>query len=418
MTMGPGWNSEDLQEFQNSLPWEWELIRDDEDEDSSSSDDDVEDIDSTWPSLQSSDKDNNYHATKPESLQDIDGESNDYEEEDSLPPLRPARRTWQTSNNDKNIGQTKGRDPNRLTDTEKLCLGRCHLGFKVGPDTALLVFGSGRPSTNGCLAFNLDKNEFFRPQLAGGGKLPTPRFTSAGVLFGDHNSYLLVQGGYSSQESAAIGDLCVLDLAPAVERDLFVLEEDDDYEAYDPVTQTDVDRYNQRGHGNPFGHGGIPEEVEDLIRMVVEGHPAGQGARRARDPGEMAAQMLGGMVMEMGGPPGDHGPVDDGDEDDDPRAFMMNMLAQGMMGVRNCSDVVGFICCSMMLSWRYPCLTPFLSSLLTSLVNKQQIELDDDEFQMAMAMGIFANDDDESEEADYDNSDDASESDDSIPELS
>jgi hypothetical protein len=40
-----------------------------------------------------------------------------------------------------------------LSPAESLCLGRCHVGHCIAPDTVLLAFGSGRPSTNGVLAF-------------------------------------------------------------------------------------------------------------------------------------------------------------------------------------------------------------------------------------------------------------------------
>jgi hypothetical protein len=40
-----------------------------------------------------------------------------------------------------------------LSPTESLCLGRCHVGHCIAPDTVILAFGSGRPSTNGVLAF-------------------------------------------------------------------------------------------------------------------------------------------------------------------------------------------------------------------------------------------------------------------------
>lgn len=65
-----------------------------------------------------------------------------------------------------------------LDRTERLCLGRCHIAGKVSPNTVLLAFGSGRFSTNGLLAYDLQSDCFRRPQVLG--RLPIPRFTAAG----------------------------------------------------------------------------------------------------------------------------------------------------------------------------------------------------------------------------------------------
>jgi hypothetical protein len=108
------------------------------------------------------------------------------------------------------------REPALLSPAESLCLGRCHNGVKISPDTCLLVFGSARPSTNGVLGYHLPTDTFLRPQVQG--PLPKPRFTFASAYLARHG-YLLVHGGYCSQESNAIGDMSVLDLAPALTRD-------------------------------------------------------------------------------------------------------------------------------------------------------------------------------------------------------
>lgn len=44
-------------------------------------------------------------------------------------------------------------EESNLSPAEALCLGRCHESHRVSPDTVLLLCGSGRPSTNGVLAF-------------------------------------------------------------------------------------------------------------------------------------------------------------------------------------------------------------------------------------------------------------------------
>jgi hypothetical protein len=104
---------------------------------------------------------------------------------------------------------------NTLTPTERLNLGRCHACHKLSDDTCLLVFGSGRPSTNAILGYRLDRDEFFRPTVTG--PLPQARFTFASVFI-QELGYLLVHGGYCSQSSESISDTCVLDCCPALRR--------------------------------------------------------------------------------------------------------------------------------------------------------------------------------------------------------
>ena len=48
-----------------------------------------------------------------------------------------------------------------LSPAETLVLGRCHTAHKTAPDTVLLCFGAGRPSTNGLLAYDLSNDSFF-----------------------------------------------------------------------------------------------------------------------------------------------------------------------------------------------------------------------------------------------------------------
>jgi hypothetical protein len=101
-----------------------------------------------------------------------------------------------------------------LTPAEQLCLGRCHSSCKISADKVVLFYGSGKPSTNGLIAFDLSSDAFHRPII--NGALPAPRFT--GVAVGLDEGYILTHGGYSTQESDAIGEWDLLDVAPALGR--------------------------------------------------------------------------------------------------------------------------------------------------------------------------------------------------------
>lgn len=101
----------------------------------------------------------------------------------------------------------------KLTPSESLCLGRCHHGIKISRDTVLLLFGSGRPSTNGLLAYDLRIDNFFRQQQLQQGILPKPRFTGI-AAFLEQDGYIITHGGYCSQDHDTIGTIDVLDLAP------------------------------------------------------------------------------------------------------------------------------------------------------------------------------------------------------------
>jgi len=114
-------------------------------------------------------------------------------------------------NDEENSGKAK-----KLTPAETLNLGRLHAGHRVSMSTIVFAFGSGRPSTNGVLAYNLAKDEFFRPSISG--PLPTPRFTTASV-FVEQDGFVFFHGGFAAQDGDAIADMCVLDLAPALRRD-------------------------------------------------------------------------------------------------------------------------------------------------------------------------------------------------------
>lgn len=106
----------------------------------------------------------------------------------------------------------------RLSPADSLCLGRCHHGIKISRDTALFVFGSGRPSTNGLLAYNLKTDTFLQKQRAVRvqGIVPQPRF--AGVAaFLEEDGYIITHGGYCGPSSTTgIGTMDVLDLVPHI----------------------------------------------------------------------------------------------------------------------------------------------------------------------------------------------------------
>ena len=100
----------------------------------------------------------------------------------------------------------------KLSQVEALCLGRCHNAIQVSDDTAIFVFGSGRPPTNGIIAFNLQNDTFFRPNVLG--PLPKPRH--AGIaLYLQEEKVIFCSGGYTVTDGQAVSDTSILDLAPA-----------------------------------------------------------------------------------------------------------------------------------------------------------------------------------------------------------
>jgi hypothetical protein len=101
--------------------------------------------------------------------------------------------------------------PNQLSPAEKICLGRCHASFLVSSDTVLFAFGSGQPTTNAVMGYNLAKDAFFRPTVHG--PLPKPAFTLASLHL-DGLGYIFFHGGYSSQAGTPLSDSWVLDIAP------------------------------------------------------------------------------------------------------------------------------------------------------------------------------------------------------------
>ncbi|CAB9503527.1 FBOX [Seminavis robusta] len=342
LRMGPQWRNaaNSLQELQDSLPWEWAPIKmntPDEEEDDESNDEDGRHYQGMVDSLEEDDTD--FHSAN--------------ESDDDLPPLEEAYEFGNTGgghqnndniNNTNSVPRRANRAPrcNPLSDVEKLSLGRCHLGFKVGPDTVILAFGSGRPSTNGVLGFCLATNSFIRPQLANHRRLmPCPRFTCAGAMFGENNSYMLVHGGYSTQEGMAIGNMCVLDLAPALQRRFTALPDNPDFATYPPVTQDDINRHSMFG-GHHFGMGGHGMGIggmEDLLQNLFVEFAAGAGGRGRPAPdgpvrlggGRNLGELLG-ILAGRGRPAdvdNDDQEEDDEDDEDAPdQAMLFNFVMQ------------------------------------------------------------------------------------------
>jgi hypothetical protein len=150
LRMGRQWKKAEhsLQELQDSLPWEWSPVLMNEGDD----DDDDENVDEDGVHQQ------RMVEAMHGSLQDIDDDDDDDDVEDfvsahsensnnELPP-QPARDNNNAARDRTRRAAQEARvpapNPRQLSDVEKLCLGRCHLGFKVGQDTVLLAFGSGR----------------------------------------------------------------------------------------------------------------------------------------------------------------------------------------------------------------------------------------------------------------------------------
>jgi Galactose oxidase, central domain len=131
-----------------------------------------------------------------------------------------------------------------LTPSEALCLGRCHGGVKTSPDTVLCLLGSGNPSTNGVVAFDLSHDRFVRPVVFG--TLPKPRFTFACELL--RHGHIIVHGGFCSQDRSTLGDVYVLDLAPYIKnREFMSLPVDSDARSHNPVTDEHAEQGRMSG---------------------------------------------------------------------------------------------------------------------------------------------------------------------------
>jgi hypothetical protein len=357
LRMGPVCRNADpnVQEIMASLPWKWAQLLMNE------GGDHVEDVDEDGVHQQrmidtlnddvddNNDDDDREMARPVGNVQDIvedDDVQSAQSDEDSDNPPPLVRRADDSS--EESGDAARGRNnasrqiAGNLSDVEKLCLGRCHLGFKVGPDTVVFAFGSGRPSTNGVLGFNLMTNSFIRTQQAKGSKLPPPRFSCAGVVFGEYNSYMLVHGGYSTQEGRAIGNMAILDLAPAVRRPFTALPNNTELQGYPPVRQEDVSRHSMFGghHFGFAGHGMGIDRMEDLMQniFVAAGGPPDvvEGAIRGRME-RGGAEILGGgrnlgellrFLAGRGRPPADDNDDDDDDGDGDESESLGDILLE------------------------------------------------------------------------------------------
>jgi hypothetical protein len=189
----------------------------------------------------------------------------------------------------------------KLSPAETLCLGRCHNCIKISRDTVLLLFGSGRPSTNGMIAYDLTTDIFFRQKqhqkdlqqsnnaaaafaaavprrLAGIGDnagvhvkgiLPKPRFTGI-AAFLEEDGYIITHGGYCSQDHDTIGTMDVLDLAPSFpnrRRNKFDgLAIDDQRVTYGEVTNVQA----QQSRRNP--EAALQQMLETLMNTPREDH--------------------------------------------------------------------------------------------------------------------------------------------------
>jgi hypothetical protein len=200
----------------------------------------------------------------------------------------------------KTDSQGQGSSTPQISSVESLCLGRCHHGIRVSLDTVLFVFGSGRPSTNGVLAFDLRTDTFLHPRVQG--LLPRPRFTGV-AAFLEADGYLFVHGGYTSQEGEAIGDMSVLDLAPSLNRIFNRLPVDTSWRSYREITDQEAQQ-------------GLQNRDSVLQSMLQNLTAAPEDERQV-----MAANMLGQMIANGG---------------IGSRAFLlMNMIASGSAVVRD-----------------------------------------------------------------------------------
>mmetsp|Transcript_14193 Transcript_14193/g.39675 ORF Transcript_14193/g.39675 Transcript_14193/m.39675 type:complete len:347 (+) Transcript_14193:658-1698(+) len=151
-----------------------------------------------------------------------------YDSEEATDTTAFCNRDRQQKNQGKYCHVDSTKFASRLSPSEMLCLGRCHHGIKISRDTVLLFFGSGRPSTNGVIAYDLRTDTFFRQQQvsrqitssstsSGGvhikGTFPKPRFTGV-AAFLEEDGYIITHGGYCSQDHDTIGTMDVLDLCP------------------------------------------------------------------------------------------------------------------------------------------------------------------------------------------------------------
>lgn len=146
-----------------------------------------------------------------------------------------------------------------LSQAESLCLGRCHNAMKISPDAVLLMFGSGRPSTNGLLGYDLAKDVFIRPNVFG--PLPLPRFTGT-ASFLETEGYILVHGGFNESAGGEVLDMNVLDLAPSLGRHFSGFPLDDDRQSQAEVSE-------EAARNGQYGYGANQQQMSNLHRLVL-----------------------------------------------------------------------------------------------------------------------------------------------------
>jgi hypothetical protein len=163
---------------------------------------------------------------------------------------------WNKIHNGENTDDTP--EKNRLSPAEALCLGRGHSSCKISPHKVLLLFGSGRPSTNGLIAFDLRTNTFHRPAVTG--IIPQPRFTGVAAFLDE--GYVLTHGGCCSQELEAIDHMDVLDLCPALRKGGFnKLQADTGRRSWPPITDVQAEEHQ---------HGADDLDSDDYDDYVVD----------------------------------------------------------------------------------------------------------------------------------------------------
>lgn len=220
-----------------------------------------------------------------------------------------------------------------LTPTEMLCLGRCHEGLKISQDTALFLLGSGSPSTNGVLAYDLSKDLFLRPHVLG--SLPQPRFTFACSLM--QKGYILIHGGFCSQDASALGDAYVLDLAPLVSnREFRALPIDINARSHVAVTDEDARQgrlggerllhrlFNTLGNATDDERPALAQEM--MGQLIANGQYGGQAFMIMR----MIAN--GSGLVQFGGFENSESAESNSDEEDDPDYDEESHSDEEMMG--------------------------------------------------------------------------------------
>ena len=201
----------------------------------------------------------------------------------------------------------RGQQPSPLlSPAETLCLGRCHQGLKVSPDSALLLFGSARPSSNGILGYDLQLDQFLRPKIRG--PLPVPRFTFASVMV-PSQGYLIIHGGYASQEGDAISQMTALDLAPLqpTTPSRVFPSVDPDFQSYEAVTDGQA-LVGRRRRSVPFfhqfwdtlvdneegeGHRGVPADMLGNLMDALYGGRSVRPMNMLANGGTAAVQWRG-----------------------------------------------------------------------------------------------------------------------------